>query len=50
MGHRTNVYGRSPIVILGVLCHIGAYFLVFLALPPDSPIQHTAEMAYITPT
>jgi len=50
-GKKTIKYGRSPIVLLGGVLEIVAFFLIFLNLPNDSPIAAggTFEVGYMTP-
>lgn len=48
LGSKTIRWGRSPIVIGGFIVHILAFFLIFLNLPDESPIQETDQEAYIT--
>lgn len=48
-GKRTNKYGRDPIVMLGYICHMAAFYLIFLNLPDQSPIKDTLDATYITP-
>ncbi|GCC26015.1 UNC93-like protein MFSD11 [Chiloscyllium punctatum] len=45
--------GRNPIVLLGLLCHIIAFYLIFLNVPGDSPIvsdEGTARVSYLIPS
>ena len=46
-GHITVKRGRDPIVILGFILSMIAYFLAFLNLPNSSPLGKTEELAYI---
>ena len=39
LGSKTNRYGRDPIVILGYLTHMLAFFLIFINFPSDAPIN-----------
>ena len=39
--------GRTPIVLLGFVLSMTAFFLAFINLPYDSPINETFEEAYI---
>ncbi|XP_022089378.1 UNC93-like protein MFSD11 isoform X1 [Acanthaster planci] len=50
MGSRTNKFGRDPIVLLGFIVHIIAFYLSLLNLPSDSPISDTFNhKGYIQP-
>ncbi|XP_064622299.1 UNC93-like protein MFSD11 isoform X2 [Lineus longissimus] len=46
-GKRTQKYGRDPIILLGFIANIGAYFLIFLNLPDSSPFGNTTDFAHI---
>lgn len=48
-GSRTNRYGRDPIVLLGYIVHMIAFFLIFINIPEMAPIEGTDEFSYITP-
>ncbi|XP_005100171.2 UNC93-like protein MFSD11 [Aplysia californica] len=48
-GKRTNVYGRDPIIMLGYVAHMTAFYLIFLNLPDNSPIEDSLHSTYITP-
>lgn len=44
--------GRNPVVLLGLFCHILAYYLIFLNVPNDAPVVSdvgTNEAAYLIP-
>ncbi len=44
----SNIFrGRDPIVMLGFLVHVLAYFLIFLNLPDSAPFGDTSEPAFI---
>ncbi|KAG5682589.1 hypothetical protein PVAND_011934 [Polypedilum vanderplanki] len=45
----TNKLGRDPIVILGFIIHIVAFFLIFLNLPNDANLGDTKDIAYLNP-
>ncbi|KAL3875933.1 hypothetical protein ACJMK2_033837 [Sinanodonta woodiana] len=47
-GKRTNKYGRDPIVVFGYLVHMIAFFLIFINLPEESPINSTGSDTYMT--
>ncbi|ELT97164.1 hypothetical protein CAPTEDRAFT_108287 [Capitella teleta] len=49
LGKRTNTYGRSPIVLLGFVTHMIAFYLIFLILPSEAPLQKTSDITYIDP-
>ncbi|KAL3285315.1 hypothetical protein HHI36_019424 [Cryptolaemus montrouzieri] len=48
LGKKTTKWGRDPIVIVGFLIHIVAFFCIFLNLPNNSPIGDTNDGAFIT--
>lgn len=50
---KNNRFGRNPVVLLGVLVHFVAFYLIFLNLPGDAPlapVEGTDSSAYITPS
>ncbi|XP_044732462.1 UNC93-like protein MFSD11 [Chrysoperla carnea] len=47
---KTNKWGRDPIIIGGYIVHTVAFFLIFLNLPNDSPINVTNDLGFITPS
>ncbi|XP_054283859.1 UNC93-like protein MFSD11 isoform X3 [Macrosteles quadrilineatus] len=47
MGSRTNRWGRDPIVILGFIIHVVAFFSIYLNLPNTSPFGETVDKAHI---
>ncbi|XP_067860283.1 UNC93-like protein MFSD11 isoform X2 [Heptranchias perlo] len=45
--------GRNPIVLLGLFCHVIAFYLIFLNVPGDAPIvpdEGTDRVAYLIPS
>jgi hypothetical protein len=48
LGAKTIKWGRDPIVIAGFVLHVISFFLIFLNLPNNSPLQDTPEDAIIT--
>ncbi|XP_041362789.1 UNC93-like protein MFSD11 [Gigantopelta aegis] len=46
-GKRTNTYGRDPIIMLGYLVHLVAFYLTFMNLPSDSPITSSNLPTYM---
>lgn len=46
LGSRTIKYSRNPIVFLGLVVHLVAFFLVFLNTPDLSPLQATDVSVY----
>lgn len=49
MGKRTNKYGRDPIVLLGYIAHMAAFFLIFMNIPNGSPQNNDDSATYMTP-
>lgn len=50
---KNNRFGRNPVVLLGILVHFVAFYLIFLNMPGDAPIapvEGTDSSAYITPS
>lgn len=47
LGKRTNKAGRDPIVLIGYLTHVVAFYTIFVNLPANSPLGATWEPAYI---
>lgn len=50
---KNNRFGRNPVVLLGILVHFIAFYLIFLNLPGDAPIapvEGTDSGAYIKPS
>ncbi|XP_063077592.1 UNC93-like protein MFSD11 [Engraulis encrasicolus] len=53
MLNKCNRFGRSPVVLLGLVVHYAAFYLIFLNIAPDAPIapeQGTHLTAFITPS
>ncbi|CAG2101577.1 unnamed protein product [Medioppia subpectinata] len=48
LSSKTNRYGRDPIVILGYVVHMVAFFLIFINLPSVASLQKTNDPSYIT--
>ncbi|KAK7507828.1 hypothetical protein BaRGS_00000793 [Batillaria attramentaria] len=46
LGKRTNKYGRDPIVIMGYVVHMTAFYLAFVNLPMDSPVNESHAPTY----
>ena len=49
LGKKTIKYGRDPIVIMGFVVHMIAFFLIYLNLPNLSPFGATTDIAYLDP-
>lgn len=49
MGSKTTKYGRTPIVVVGFIIHIVAFFLIYLNLPNDAPFGDTKEFSIFKP-
>lgn len=49
MGSKTTKYGRTPIVVVGFIIHIVAFFLIYLNLPNDAPFGDTKEFSFFKP-
>uniref|UniRef100_A0A673X9Z8 Major facilitator superfamily domain containing 11 n=1 Tax=Salmo trutta TaxID=8032 RepID=A0A673X9Z8_SALTR len=52
MLNKCNRFGRNPVVLLGLITHFMAFYLIFLNIASDAPIapeEGTHLQAYITP-
>lgn len=52
MLNKNSQFGRNPVVLLGIVTHFVAFFLIFLNIASDAPIAPEAGTdltAYITP-
>ena len=47
LGEQTNKFGRDPIIILGFILHMIAYFLSFMNFPDDCPANPTHGPIYL---
>nr|XP_058904816.1 UNC93-like protein MFSD11 isoform X3 [Kogia breviceps] len=50
---KNSRFGRNPVVLLGILVHFIAFYLIFLNMPADAPIapvEGTDSSAYIKPS
>uniref|UniRef100_A0A8C7MCV9 Major facilitator superfamily domain containing 11 n=1 Tax=Oncorhynchus kisutch TaxID=8019 RepID=A0A8C7MCV9_ONCKI len=53
MLNKCNRFGRNPVVLLGLITHFVAFYLIFLNIASDAPIapeEGTHLQAYITPS
>ncbi|KAL2076636.1 hypothetical protein ACEWY4_027764 [Coilia grayii] len=53
MLNKCNRFGRNPVVLLGLVTHYVAFYLIFLNIAPDAPIapeEGTHLQAFITPS
>ncbi|XP_035603856.2 UNC93-like protein MFSD11 [Oncorhynchus keta] len=53
MLNKCNRFGRNPVVLLGLITHLVAFYLIFLNIASDAPIapeEGTHLQAYITPS
>lgn len=46
-GKHTNKYGRDPIVLMGYVVHMIAFYLAFVNLPMDSPVVESDGATYL---
>lgn len=52
MLNKCNRFGRNPVVVLGLITHYVAFYLIFLNIAPDAPVasqKGTDLSAFITP-
>lgn len=52
MLNKSNRFGRNPVVLLGLVSHYVAFFLIFLNIAPDAPVASEAGTdlrGFITP-
>uniref|UniRef100_A0A8C5KK21 UNC93-like protein MFSD11 n=1 Tax=Jaculus jaculus TaxID=51337 RepID=A0A8C5KK21_JACJA len=50
---KNSRFGRNPVVLLGIVVHFVAFYLIFLNMPGDAPIapvEGTNSSAYIRPS
>ncbi|NWH76347.1 MFS11 protein, partial [Piaya cayana] len=50
---KNNRFGRNPIVMLGIVVHFIAFYLIFFNMPNDAPIapmEGTDHVAFMTPS
>ncbi|XP_039979810.1 UNC93-like protein MFSD11 [Xiphias gladius] len=53
MLNKSNQFGRNPVVLLGLITHFVAFYLIFLNIASDAPLAPEAGtdlQAYITPS
>ncbi|XP_062874923.1 UNC93-like protein MFSD11 [Trichomycterus rosablanca] len=53
MLNQCNKYGRNPVVLLGLVTHVLAFFLIFLNIASDAPLapeQGTQLQGFLTPS
>lgn len=52
MLNKNNRFGRNPVVLLGLITHFAAFYLIFLNIASDAPLAPEAgtdQQGYITP-
>ncbi|KAK7002887.1 UNC93-like protein MFSD11 [Biomphalaria glabrata] len=47
LGKKTNAHGRDPIVMLGYTMHMVAFYLIFINIPENAPLEDTSKSTYI---
>ncbi|NXK04598.1 MFS11 protein, partial [Herpetotheres cachinnans] len=50
---KNNRFGRNPVVMLGIVVHFIAFYLIFFNMPNDAPIapmEGTNDVAYMIPS
>ncbi|NXC68791.1 MFS11 protein, partial [Anhinga anhinga] len=50
---KNNRFGRNPVVVLGIIIHFIAFYLIFFNMPNDAPIapmEGTDDAAYMIPS
>ncbi|KAK2528564.1 UNC93-like protein MFSD11 [Columba livia] len=50
---KRNCFGRNPVVMLGIIVHFVAFYLIFFNMPNDAPIapmEGTDDVAYMIPS
>ncbi|XP_061867116.1 UNC93-like protein MFSD11 [Colius striatus] len=50
---KSNGFGRNPVVMLGIVVHFIAFYLIFFNMPNDAPIapmEGTDDVAYMIPS
>ncbi|XP_009994859.1 PREDICTED: UNC93-like protein MFSD11 isoform X1 [Chaetura pelagica] len=50
---KNNHFGRNPVVMLGIIVHFIAFYLIFFNMPSDAPIapmEGTDDVAYMIPS
>ncbi|XP_071961166.1 UNC93-like protein MFSD11 [Antedon mediterranea] len=50
LGYKTNKHGRDPIVLLGYIVHIIAFYMILLNIPGNAPLHKAEDNAYIEPS
>jgi len=49
LGSKTNRWGRDPVVLMGFVVHVTAFFLIFLNLPNNAPFEDTTDVSFLNP-
>ncbi|KAH9519951.1 DUF895 domain membrane protein [Bulinus truncatus] len=47
LGKKTNAHGRDPIVMLGYVVHMVAFYLIFINIPENAPLTDSYLPTYI---